>query len=81
MSFNSQVSDCVVLPNQFPAGHCYLMTESLQKAYDAYQQALVNLRDPKVSTAKLPFIPVAPREVTLIIIVGPYAVVRNRYSL
>lgn len=29
-------------------GHCYLMTENLQKAYDAYQQALVNLRDPKV---------------------------------
>jgi glucose repression mediator protein len=28
-------------------GHCYLMTENLQKAYDAYQQALVNLRDPK----------------------------------
>ncbi|KAG6077239.1 hypothetical protein E4U33_001401, partial [Claviceps sp. LM78 group G4] len=28
-------------------GHCYLMTEALQKAYDAYQQALVNLRDPK----------------------------------
>lgn len=25
------------------------MTEALQKAYDAYQQALVNLRDPKVS--------------------------------
>lgn len=25
------------------------MTENLQKAYDAYQQALVNLRDPKVS--------------------------------
>jgi hypothetical protein len=24
------------------------MTEDLQKAYDAYQQALVNLRDPKV---------------------------------
>lgn len=23
------------------------MTENLQKAYDAYQQALVNLRDPK----------------------------------
>ena len=31
-------------------GHCYLMTENLQKAYDAYQQALVNLRDPKVRT-------------------------------
>lgn len=30
-----------------PAGHCFLMTENLQKAYDAYQQALVNLRDPK----------------------------------
>lgn len=29
-------------------GHCYLMTENLQKAYDAYQQALVNLRDAKV---------------------------------
>ncbi|CAI6098456.1 hypothetical protein V2G26_001049 [Clonostachys chloroleuca] len=28
-------------------GHCYLMTENLQKAYDAYQQALVNLRDCK----------------------------------
>lgn len=24
------------------------MTENLQKAYDAYQQALVHLRDPKV---------------------------------
>ena len=32
----------------FAQGHCYLMTENLQKAYDAYQQALVNLRDPKV---------------------------------
>ena len=29
-------------------GHCYLMTDSLQKAYDAYQQALVNLPDAKV---------------------------------
>lgn len=29
-------------------GHCYLMSENLQKAYDAYQQALVNLRDAKV---------------------------------
>lgn len=28
------------------------MTENLQKAYDAYQQALVNLRDPKVSTQR-----------------------------
>lgn len=27
------------------------MTEDLQKAYDAYQQALVNLRDPKVCVA------------------------------
>jgi hypothetical protein len=33
-------------------GHCYLMTENLQKAYDAYQQALVNLRDPKVRMVK-----------------------------
>lgn len=29
------------------------MTENLQKAYDAYQQALVNLRDPKVFTTRL----------------------------
>ncbi|OAA71202.1 transcriptional corepressor Cyc8 [Cordyceps fumosorosea ARSEF 2679] len=28
-------------------GHCFLMTENLQKAYDAYQQALVNLQNPK----------------------------------
>lgn len=34
-------------------GHCYLMTENLQKAYDAYQQALVNLRDPKVCSQLL----------------------------
>ena len=30
------------------------MTENLQKAYDAYQQALVNLRDPKVSKRATP---------------------------
>lgn len=33
-------------------GHCYLMSENLQKAYDAYQQALVNLRDAKVRAAQ-----------------------------
>lgn len=38
--------------NRIPIGHCYLMTENLQKAYDAYQQALVNLRDPKVSICR-----------------------------
>lgn len=31
----------------FP-GHCYLMMEDLQQAYQAYQQALYHLRDPKV---------------------------------
>lgn len=30
-------------------GHCYLMMDDLQKAYSAYQQALIHLRDPKVS--------------------------------
>ena len=30
-------------------GHCYLMMDDLQQAYTAYQSALVNLRDPKVS--------------------------------
>jgi glucose repression mediator protein len=29
-------------------GHCYLMMDDLQKAYQAYQQALYHLRDPKV---------------------------------
>ncbi|TGZ84967.1 TPR-like protein [Ascodesmis nigricans] len=28
-------------------GHCYLMMDDLQKAYSAYQQALIHLRDPK----------------------------------
>ncbi|KAL8797152.1 MAG: hypothetical protein Q9195_000619 [Heterodermia aff. obscurata] len=28
-------------------GHCYLMMEDLQQAYQAYQQALYHLRDPK----------------------------------
>lgn len=31
------------------------MTENLQKAYDAYQQALVNLRDPKVCLVLLEY--------------------------
>jgi tetratricopeptide (TPR) repeat protein len=30
-------------------GHCYLMTDDLQKAYTAYQQALYRLPNPKVS--------------------------------
>jgi glucose repression mediator protein len=29
-------------------GHCFLMMDDLQKAYNAYQQALYHLRDPKV---------------------------------
>ncbi len=29
-------------------GHCFLMMEDLQQAYQAYQQALYHLRDPKV---------------------------------
>ncbi len=32
-----------------PTGHCYLMMDDLQQAYAAYQSALVNLRNPKVS--------------------------------
>jgi tetratricopeptide (TPR) repeat protein len=31
------------------AGHCFLMMDDLQQAYAAYQSALVNLRNPKVS--------------------------------
>lgn len=31
-------------------GHCYLMMEDLQNAYQAYQNALYHLRDPKVSS-------------------------------
>lgn len=30
-------------------GHCYLMMDDLQAAYTSYQNALVNMRDPKVS--------------------------------
>lgn len=30
-------------------GHCYLMTDELQKAFTAYQNALYNLQNPKVS--------------------------------
>jgi cytochrome c-type biogenesis protein CcmH/NrfG len=30
-------------------GHCYLMTENLQDAYQAYQQALYLLNNPKVN--------------------------------
>lgn len=30
-------------------GHCYLMMDELQQAYSAYQSALYNLADPKVS--------------------------------
>lgn len=30
-------------------GHCYLMMDDLQKAYNAYQQALYHLPNPKVS--------------------------------
>lgn len=30
-------------------GHCYLMMDNLQEAYQAYQQALYHLSNPKVS--------------------------------
>ena len=30
-------------------GHCYLMMDDLQQAYAAYQSALMNLSNPKVS--------------------------------
>jgi cytochrome c-type biogenesis protein CcmH/NrfG len=29
-------------------GHCYLMMDNLQEAYQAYQQALYHLSNPKV---------------------------------
>lgn len=57
-------------------GHCYLMTENLQKAYDAYQQALVNLRDPKVSPMYL-----AEREGHANACQGSNALVWHRHSL
>lgn len=34
-------------------GHCYLMMDNLQEAYQAYQQALYHLSNPKVFTAWL----------------------------
>lgn len=33
------------------SGHCYLMMDDLQQAYAAYQNALINLRNPKVRDA------------------------------
>lgn len=36
------------LTNTPCAGHCYLMMDDLQQAYAAYQNALINLRNPKV---------------------------------
>ena len=57
-------------------GHCYLMTEDLQKAYDAYQQALVNLRDPKVSPVTNIILEAAADRHS-----GPYALVWHRHPL
>lgn len=60
------------------------MTENLQKAYDAYQQALVNLRDPKVSFFFSGIIITAPTTgITVLIFcnAGPYALVWHRYPL
>ena len=34
-------------------GHCFLMMDNLQEAYQAYQQALYHLSNPKVFTAWL----------------------------
>jgi hypothetical protein len=34
------------------------MMDDLQQAYSAYQNALINLRDPKVSAAELSFVTV-----------------------
>lgn len=34
-------------------GHCYLMMDNLQEAYQAYQQALYHLSNPKVSKASV----------------------------
>lgn len=34
--------------DQFALGHSYLMMDDLQQAYAAYQNALVNLPNPKV---------------------------------
>lgn len=34
------------------AGHCFLMMDDLQQAYNAYQNALVHLPSPKVSSCK-----------------------------
>lgn len=44
--YNTLLATCATLLIPF-LGHCFLMTENLQKAYDAYQQALVNLQNPK----------------------------------
>jgi glucose repression mediator protein len=42
-------SNCSSWADTFYLGHCYLMMDDLQQAYAAYQSALVNLPNPKVS--------------------------------
>jgi tetratricopeptide (TPR) repeat protein len=38
-------------------GHCYLMMDDLQQAYSAYQNALINLQNPKVSIGETSYPP------------------------
>jgi Tfp pilus assembly protein PilF len=39
--------------NSLSPGHCYLMQDELQQAYQAYQQALYLLPNPKVRATQL----------------------------
>ena len=53
------------------------MMDDLQQAYSAYQQALVNLQNPKVNNCHLTLM----RGVTKLSPAGTKALVWNRYSI
>lgn len=62
-------------------GHCYLMMDDLQQAYAAYQNALINLRNPKVRSDYLTAAHETPHSLIASYDLGTQAMVRHWYSL
>lgn len=63
-------------------GHCYLMMDNLQEAYQAYQQALYHLSNPKVKKNKIKKkVPFVHTHINLSFFLGPQALVWYWYSL
>jgi general transcriptional corepressor CYC8 len=76
--FMPKLADNLCADQLFP-GHCYLMTDNLQEAYQAYQQALYHLKDPKVRAISF-FL--SCRSIDwLTCALGTQVVVRHRHSV